>query len=528
MLNYFVVLILGLTMGLSSACAGDSGWYEVNRTPQSTTVAAQTDKESVIELTARIDLGDDVGQNFGTLFEARNGQGRVLFGAGFPGSYNTRYRMDRFAVQFYVRPGTKAPVFTTETLPRPSEDCGTYMFNLDGRLFSFAEVHDRQLRAFKEATKTWDPEPDALPNRMRIGKGILVFGDQEFQYEGQTILSKPSEGQRHSFYYAGGRLFFYHTHKVGDGGYTRACALRWMPKSGEPVDLASAETLTTPIAGETTFCWGQLGPKVLTVSNFGGVYVFDDRAWTILRPPQKGVSYQVYSTLNYHDRLLLGHYPTGELFEYDGERLKHLEGWPPRIEGVSANTREAQTTAIYGGDLYVGVWPWGELWRYERDERRWTSMGRLFTHPPVTAKVTNPYEAETVVAQGEVLNQWGQRITSMVPLGDSLMISTSAKANCRWEPKFDFLDGDKWKEYGRAVRLTVPGNLSASIAWKDTPTELRFTVKGDRMSIVQDGRMLAETRIDPTLAAELKSAEVTWGRGVFGPFAGKRLSPSAE
>lgn len=482
----------------------------------------------VVRIAVRINMGEDIGQNYGTLFEGKGDRGNTIFGAGFTGAYNTRYRLDRFVVQFYIRPKGGDHKFTVTTLPRPSDDCGTYMFNLEGKLFSFAEEHDRRLRAWDEMTKLWRPEPAPLPHRMRIGKGILVLDDQEFQYDGRTILSKPGEGHRHSFYYATGRLFFYHTRKVDDGGYTRIWALPWTPRGGEPADPALAEILTTPIPGESTFCWGQLGPRVLTVSNLGGVYVFNGRAWTVLRTPQKGVSYQVYSMLNYHDQLLLGQYPTGELFEYDGASLRHLEGWPPRIKGVSADAREAQTMAIYGGDLYVGVWPWGELWRYDPNERRWISMGRLFTHPPVSDKVTHPYEAETVAAKGAVLNQWGQRITSMVPLGDSLMVSTSAKANDRWEPRFEFLADDKWKEYGRVVRLTVPGNLSAPIAWKDGPTELEFVITRDRMMILQDSTCLAETAIAPTLTTGLKSAKITWGRGVFGSFAGKLLAQSVE
>jgi hypothetical protein len=474
----------------------------------------------VVRLTARIDLGKDLGQNFGTLFEARNGHGRLVFGAGFPGAYNTRYRMDRFAVQFFIRPGGDAARPVMKTLPRPSLDAGTYIFNLDGRLYSFAEGQDRQLRVWNETRQNWGPEPEPLPHRMRIGRGFFIFTDQGAEYDGKSVLSKPAEGQYHNFYYAGGRLFFYHTHRVGEGGYTRIYACPWQLADRRAANLEHAIALSTQIPGEVSFCWGQLGPKVLTVSNYGGIYVFDGKAWSVLREPLKGVSYQVYSALNYYDSLLLGQYPTGELFEYNGRQLRHLKGWPPRIAGVSSNAREAQTMAIYGGDLFVGVWPWGELWRYDRDEQRWTSMGRMFTHPSVTDRVTHPYEKETIAAGAEVLNQWGQRITSMVPLGDSLFVSTSAKWHCQWEPKFDFLANDKWKEYGQVWRLAIPGNLSASIAWKDGPTELQFLIARDEMMIVQDGKQLAAAPISTALTAALESAKVTWGRGVFGPFAG--------
>ena len=184
--------------------------------------------------------------------------------------------------------------------------------------------------------------------------------------------------------------------------------------------------------------------------------------------------------------------------------------------------------ALYGGDLFVGVWPWGELWRYDRDDNRWTSLGRLFTHPSVTDKVTHPYEAETIAAKGEVLNQWGQRITSMVPLGNSLFVSTSAKWHCHWEPRFAFLGGEKWKEYGQVWRLTMPGNLSTRIAWKEGPTELQFVVTRAEMVILQDGRQLATAPVDPAWSAALKSAKVTWGQGIFGVLSGLLLAKSVE
>ena len=127
---------------------------------------------------------------------------------------------------------------------------------------------------------------------------------------------------------------------------------------------------------------------------------------------------------------------------------------------------------------------------------------------------------------------WGQRVTSLVPIGDSLMISTSPKGPCRWEPRFDFVGNDKWKEYGAVIRLKMPGNLCAPVAWTDGPTELRFVVTGKEMIIAQDGRRLASTGIDDSLAGNLSAGlspdGVMWGNGVFGPFAGTILRKTSK
>ena len=51
---------------------------------------------AIVDVTVKLDFGKDRGQNFGTLFEARDGKGRARFGAGFMGLYNTCFRADRF------------------------------------------------------------------------------------------------------------------------------------------------------------------------------------------------------------------------------------------------------------------------------------------------------------------------------------------------------------------------------------------------------------------------------------------------
>ena len=56
-----------------------------------------------MQITAKVNFGKDLGQNLGTVFEARDSDGQVLFGAGFMGLFNTHFRMDRWTLQFFVR-----------------------------------------------------------------------------------------------------------------------------------------------------------------------------------------------------------------------------------------------------------------------------------------------------------------------------------------------------------------------------------------------------------------------------------------
>ena len=461
-----------------------------------------------------VDRGQDLGQCFGALFEARSNDGALVVGAGFQNAYNTRYRADRHAVQFFIRPTDGRRDVKIEELPRPTENLtGAYLFGRDGTVYS--TYGGRQ--SWNAKTRTWNraEESGGTQETMRVGKGTLAFGDSRVTWNNQTILEPPSTGSYQLFFYANGHLCFYHVHR-GDGpyrlytddeeGFSRLYACPWTPAEGK-VDLARAVVMRLPVVGETTFAWGQLGDQIVTGSNIGGFYVFEDGAWSMLLEPKLGVSYQLYSTLAFHDRLLMGQYPTGRVFEYDGQKITDQQGWPPVLKGASKRAREAQTAAIYGGDLMVGVWPWGEVWRYNADSRQWTFMRRMFAHPPLSAAIVHPYDVEN--RDNSPQNLWGQRVTSLVPSGPDLFIATSAKAPRLWEPgKYPFLTPDKWRSYGKVYRATMPGHLSASTKWTDGPTKLEFIIREREMSIRQDGDLLATSPLTGSLALNQAKADM--------------------
>lgn len=494
--------------------------------------AGQIQQPPVARFTVKVDFGKDRGQSFGSLFEARDERGRVVAGAGFVDVYNTRFRNDRHTLQFFVRPQSDSRNFAVERLPHPDLDCGVYLFDLNGQLFTWSSVRNNSVRRWDAIIKKWK---DAAPPKtglirsgdgvMRLGTGILAFGNNRAVYNDRQILAPPETGRYYNFYYAHGRLFFYHTHRVKSEGFTKVYACAWSPDDKTPIDPADAAILKTRYVGETPFAYGQFQGTVLTVSNQGGVYVFDGSRWKVLLEPDKRFSYQVYSIINYFDRLLLAQYPTGQLFEYRGKDLKLLKGWPPRLPGVSSSAREAQTLGIYRGDLFVGVWPWAELWRYDGDARKWHSMGRMFSHPKITDKSVHPYEADARKYK-LVTNHWGQRITGMVPLGESLMLSTSSKGTYRWYSKYKFLTEKQRREYGAVLRLKMPGNLAAQIEWKDRPIELDFRIYSDHLEVRQDGKRLASSRFKVRTTERFAKLTMNWGKGVFGELNGKLLQKS--
>ena len=498
----------------------------------SATNGADPVEDRVTRITVTVNRGQDVGQNFGSLFEVTAKDSSLVIGAGFQGHYNTRYRGDRHALQFFVRPADGKRSFKVDKLPRPNELCGTYLFGRDGVVHStYGDP-----KAWNAKAGKWQLCKDIGGTRetMRVGNSVLEFGSSRVTYKGKTILAPPKAGRYQLFFYAKGYLCFYHVNRGKRGyrpyandadGFSKLYAVPWTSAEAT-VDLTRAVTLTLPVVGETTFAWGQFGKQIVTGSNIGGFYVFEEGRWKTLLKPKLGESYQLYSTMQYYDQLLMGQYPTGRFFAYDGKRIRDLAGWPPRLKGVSPNAREAQTTVIYGGDVLVGVWPWAELWRYNRDSKSWTFMRRMFDHPSLTAKTTHPYDIENRSAS--VANQWGQRITSLVTNGTDLFVATSAKWPCVWDSKkYSFLAPDKWKSYGSVYRLSMPGHLSATTRWTSHSTRFEFKIRGTRIAITQDDRTLATGTLTDSIAKKIRQLggwkNVSWGRGIYGRFGGKSI-----
>lgn len=480
-----------------------------------------------------INRGQDIGQSFGSLFEAISNDGELIVGAGFQNAYNTRYRADRHALQFFIRPKNGKRKFTVKELARPNNNfTGAYLFGRDGKVYST----EGDLKSWRPKLQEWQAVAGSggKHETMRIGNGRLSFGASNVRFNDKLILEPPQKGNYQLFFYANGHLCFYHVHRNGKpyrqymnkkDGFSRLYACPWTPKDPK-VDLSKAMTLRLPVVGETTFAWGQLGDQIVTGSNIGGFYVFEKNRWRMILKPSLKYSYQLYSSLAFHDRLLMGQYPTGRVFSYDGRKITDLKEWPPAPKDVSKSAREAQTTAIYGGVLMVGVWPWGELWRYNPNSLQWSFMQRMFDHPAPSDKIVHPYDVEN--QNHNPRNLWGQRVTSLVTNGPNLFIATSAKSPFKWDPKkFRFLASDKWKSYGKVYRMSMPGHLSTPTKWLEGPTTFELLLNNSELTIIQDGERLAATRFTGSVAQKLGQVDslkdIKWGKGIYGPFGGTSI-----
>ncbi|QDT49742.1 hypothetical protein Pan258_37970 [Symmachiella dynata] len=483
--------------------------------------ARAADEPASLRMTIVVNLGEDLGQNYGSLFEIKNRDGKVVGGAGFEGVYNTTGRGNRRRLQLFVKTPGQPLEYDVKSLPRSTTDAGVYLADFNGRLQaqSASGGKDRRLMAWDGSR--WVPDEKHVPFATYVADKVMEVVSPRVLYGGQPILDLTGKDVGIArYYYAGGHLFV----RVHGKGVNEIAACPWRPSQSAEIDYKAAPKIPMRMPYEFIYSYGQLGDDVLAATNTGGVYRFNGQEWKCLVEPIADVSYQVYTMITYYDRLLLGQYPTGNLFEYDGQEVRHLQDQPPVMPGVSNAAREAQTTAIYGGDLYVGVWPWAELWRLDSNSHKWQFSRRMFTHPPLTDAQVHPYEKEATQL-GHVLNRWGHRITGLIPLGDSLFVSTSSKGSTPYDPSYGFLnEDDKWKEYGRVYQLTLPGQVSLDTEWKAGPITFEITATPDQLTLRQAGGKSQVARITRAMFDALRSGQVIQRSGVFGKFGGQELT----
>jgi hypothetical protein len=458
----------------------------------------------------------DRGENWGSLFEITDASDESIAGAGFLGAYNTFPRSDRDQLHIFVRSHDQKAEWKTERLPRiESPATGFYPFQLAGELYvSTRNGLDDRVHQWDNATASWNLIKVVDNGTQQIaGKNFHVSAEQ-VMWDGRALV-KPSAPYRFGeHYFAEGKLILRAFRSDGQEPANTFVVYSWNPDDSVGPQPMNGLSLSLLQPREFVYTFGQWHDHILAISNMGGVYRLRPEGWDTLRAPDPGVSYQVYSGLNYRDKLLLGHYPTGEIYEYAGDQLVLKRGWPPVMPGVSRKAREAQTLAIYNGELYVGVWPWAEVWRY--DGSNWHFVQRMFSHPLITDAVTHPYEAETKQADS-VYNLWGQRVTGLVPYKGSLIITTSSKGGAPWKPKFAFLSHERQREYGAIYRATLPGQLSVHAPVASTPTRIELRKENEFLVVRLNGAESGKIRLPLESWKRLANGTIRWGKGVYGP-----------
>jgi hypothetical protein len=222
--------------------------------------------------------------------------------------------------------------------------------------------------------------------------------------------------------------------------------------------------------GTFPYVYASKNNSVIAITNYGDALLFKEGTWCrmqmnndvyrcatpMLAPIQEPRKIQFYSSVVYRDRVLIGEWPTGRIYEFDGKELKPSNMTPPFIERQVASRLgyEAQSMAEYCGDLFVGYWPKGELWRWDHIAEKWSLFHRFFTSSPDEAFI--PYSDRPKDNLDNAF--FGQRITGLVPFSESLYVTTSNLLAWRREiSALKILEKEKVKEYGAIYKVTRYG-----------------------------------------------------------------------
>jgi len=193
-----------------------------------------------------------------------------------------------------------------------------------------------------------------------------------------------------------------------------------------------------PFKGEAfIYTYAKHNDSVLAISNYGDVMKFKDSKWCRMKRFANDVFrcdgfepmvtkprvIQFYSFIEYNGKTLLGEWPTGSVYIFDGNELRPDEFYtPPPQRSRNRVGYEAQSMAIYCGDLFVGFWPRGEIWRFSNKYQSWSYFARLFSESNGDSTLV-PWISRTPDLLPSAF--FGQRITALVPFEDSLYVSTS-------------------------------------------------------------------------------------------------------
>jgi hypothetical protein len=217
--------------------------------------------------------------------------------------------------------------------------------------------------------------------------------------------------------------------------------------------------------GSFPYVYAESKGHVIVITNWGDAVVYDGHSWCRMSRSELDVfvcnefepmvtvprKIQFYSSIQYQGEVLLGEWPTGSIYTFDGIVLKPSEKWtPPPLRNREKIGFEAQSMAEYCGDLFVGYWPKGEVWRYSRRDNVWVYFKRLFT--PVVNEGFLPWADRS--PDGLPGAFFGQRVSALVPYEDSLYAFTSNLHYWNDDIFVDALSQELQDEYGKIWKIT--------------------------------------------------------------------------
>lgn len=278
------------------------------------------------------------------------------------------------------------------------------------------------------------------------------------------------------------------------------------------LQIQTCATEVTRGRDEFAYAVGPTDAGIVVALNSGRLLVFDPVSVRFRVSESDGFSLQLYAFARYGERGLWGQYPDGQVGEVRDGRFESSVEQP--LSGLdSANSLpELQTLGIYKGWLWAGIWPYGTVHRASIEEPNWLSFRRMFSGPEIKPGESEPFAA----ALGN--NAMGQRITDMLPFGDSLYVATGSKTGILPQlPSAPDAEGIRslLPEYGRVWRIRGTGALAIPLMEFQSANRTGITIRITRSKL----QIITAAGASETMLAGPPRGciqELLHGRGTYG------------
>ncbi len=198
-----------------------------------------------------------------------------------------------------------------------------------------------------------------------------------------------------------------------------------------------------------------------------------------------GLVTEYYAYAEWNGEILIGNFPRGTLYAFDPEQrtVRETDIAHPRPDDLfdfrGRPYRESQALAVHDGKLYVGMYPWAEIFVFESSGQ--VSVTRLIPEPTTKGAELMPYA--TVMSQAALksldnayrgvseipheieqrlrsealtYHNWSQRASSFAVLGDRLCVSTGNLSGYAYDKERHPIPEEVARQYGEVHCVDTP------------------------------------------------------------------------
>lgn len=506
----------------------------------------------------------------GSIFTYTSEDGSLTCGAGFVSSTGTRIYHNQNDLEFWCRPAHKASELNWVPLGRPLGDFPSSMLgNMEGRLFDYLafKYYDFEKNEWRgmdahvwnklhgSSIYSWRKDGNEdyyITYGLANCPGLSVFSGRGYHGTVLTGAEFNAATVWKSRLYANVDNKVMRYELARPTPYPRCNHLKGSALVKSPVYVYAMY----PVADQLFIGGGYLSetdPRFLCPN----IYVVGKSEIRTLSIPKCSgrMIHEIYSFSLYDDSLLVGNYPNGTLEKITLPGMKIKRSFIPRLhpmtwadsklyyDGTTSPVRsntaeqyhylESQTVTVSSGSLFLGMWPWGEIYQVNQDGTQ--DIYRMFGFPS-RSNARQPFqqEGEAVYCTGGEKNMatrtcahrdkikefWGQRITSLTVLNGRLCAGTGNTRAQRYDKHIHrFITEDQQQEYGKVYCADLVNQVLAEYR-PAKEGRLSFFVTPKQLQIVIDGRLAASTfhKLGPIALKSLSGlGHVLVGKGAYGP-----------